>query len=123
MRVLAWNSRGIRSPSTVSQLRESLWELRTELVFISEIKRKKGFVGSVYKKLGFKNRWYVENPIGKSAGLLLGWSKDVTIHQIISSGFSIEVELEPADTKGKIWAVFVYTSNKEKEHLDQWHEL
>lgn len=92
-------------------------------MFISETKRKNGFVGSVCKKLGWKERWYVVDPIGKSAGLLLGWFEDVTIHQIFSSRFSLEVEFETVDTKGKMWAVFIYASNKEKDHMDQWNDL
>lgn len=92
-------------------------------MFISGKKRKKGFVGSVCKKKGWKGRWFVVDLIGKSDGLLLGWTEEVTIHQIISSMFSLEVEFETIDTKGKMWEVFVYANNKEKDRMDQWHEL
>lgn len=123
MRVLAWNCRGLRGLSTVSQQKESLRDLKPDLVFISEKKKKKGFVGSVCKKMGWKDRWFVLDPIGRSAGLLLGWTEEVNTHQIISSRFSLEVEFETIDKKGKMWEVFVSASNKEKDRMDQWHEL
>lgn len=123
MRILAWNCRGLGGPSTVSQLKESLRDFKPGIVFLSETKRKQGFVGSVCKKLGWKDRWYAVDPIGRSASLMVGWSVDVTVHQVISSRFSIEMEVETADTNGKLWVIFVYASNKERERIDQWNEL
>lgn len=52
--------------------------------------------------------------VGRSGGFLLGWSRNVTIYQILSSSFCIEVEFETLETKGKMWGVFVYANNKEK---------
>lgn len=84
MRALAWNCRGLGGPSTVSQLKESLRTFKPELIFLSETKRKRGFVGSICKQLGWKDRWYAVDPVGKSGGLLVGWSEEVKIHQIVS---------------------------------------
>lgn len=64
------------------------------------------------------------DPREKSGGLLLGWSDDGTIYQIHTSQFSIEVELETSEfivhslTNGKMWAVFIYASNKEKVRVE-----
>lgn len=53
----------------------------------------------------------------------MGWDKDVTVHQIVNTSFSIEVEFETSDSGGKMWAIFVYLSNKEKQRKEQWGEL
>lgn len=88
-------------------------------MFICETKRKRGFVSTVCKNLGWGDRWEVVNPIGNSDGLLFGWGKDITIHQIIITDFSMEVELESPETEGRVWAVFLYTSNKENVRKEQ----
>lgn len=84
-----------------------------------ETKRKKGFVGTVCKKLRWNDRWAVVDPIGKSGGLLLSWSEEVIVYQIRSSNFYIDVEFETLETNGRMWATFVYTSNKEKGRAEQ----
>lgn len=102
MRIVAWNCRGLGGPSTVSQLNESLRLFSPELIFVSETKRKQGFVGTVCKKLGWGDRWMVVNPVGRSGGLLLGWADGVTIHQVRTSSFCMEVEFETRETNGKM---------------------
>lgn len=63
------------------------------------------------------------DPIGKSGGLLLGWNDEVQVYQIRCSSFSLEVELETLETNIRMWAIFVYASNKEKVRAEQWEEL
>lgn len=72
MKIMAWNCRELGSPSIISQLKESLRLFKPELVFLCETKRRKGFVGSVCRKLGWGDRWYEVDPEGRSGGLLLG---------------------------------------------------
>lgn len=45
----------------------------TELMFVCETKRKRGFVSTVCKKLGWGDKWYVIDLVGRSGGLLMGW--------------------------------------------------
>lgn len=123
MRLVSWNCRGLGSPSTIPQLRESLRLYKPELVFLCETKRSKGFVGTVCKKLGWGDRWYEVDPEGRSGGLLVGWGHDVIVHQILGCSYSVEVEFETPETKGKIWAIFIYASIKEKLRSEQWREL
>lgn len=123
MRVMSWNCRGLGSPSTVPQLKESLRLFRPELIFLCETKRKHGFVGTVCKKIGWDDRWYAVEPRGRSGGLLLEWNSEVIIYQIISSSFCIEVEFETPHSKGKVWGVFVYASHVESVRAEQWQEL
>lgn len=51
--------------------------------------------------------------MGRSGELLLGWEKEVTIYQVQCTSFSIEVEFETVETKGSMWAIFVYASNRD----------
>lgn len=53
----------------------------------------------------------------------MGWDCAVTVHQLYSTEYSIEVEFESADTKGKLWAIFVYASISEKVRAKQWQAL
>lgn len=69
------------------------------------------------------DRWSVMDPVGMSVGLLLSWTKEVNVYQIKSLTFSLEIEFEMPETNGRIWAVFVYASNKEKVRTEQWEEL
>lgn len=82
------------SLSIVPQLKESIRLFKLELMFICETKRKKYFVGTACKKIGWDDRWIIVDSIGKSGGLLLCWGKDISIYQIITTSFSIEVEFE-----------------------------
>lgn len=132
MRILAWNCRGLGSPSTVPQLKESLRLYKLEIVFLCETKRKSAYVSTVYKELEWANRWKEVDPLGKSGGLLVGWGRDVTIHTIQLSDFCVEVEtiqlsdlvtFEGLETNGRMWAIFVYASIKGGIKSEQWQKL
>lgn len=55
-------------------------------------------MSNMCKKIEWGDRWKAIGPTGRSGGLLVGWETDITIHQIISIEYSIEVELESAET-------------------------
>lgn len=73
--------------------------------------------------MGWGDRWQAIDPTGKSGGLLIGWGIGVTVCQILSTAYIVEVEFEVAEAKGKMWAIFVYASVKDKVRTEQWHEL
>lgn len=54
------------------------------------------------------------DPDERSGGLILVWGKEVTVYHIRNTSFSIEVEFETLESGCKLWAIFVYESNKEK---------
>lgn len=56
---------------TISQLKESKRLYFPNIGFISETKQKQGFVRTVCKRLGVKDRWDIVNSYGKSGGLLV----------------------------------------------------
>lgn len=123
MKILSWNCRGLGSSSTISQLKESLRLLKPELTFICETKRRREFVSKVCSQLGWEDRWFSVDPMGKSGGLLVGWGNGVTIYQIQHTSFSFEIEFEAAGSNGKMWAGFLYASIKDKERHDHWQHL
>lgn len=59
----------------------------------------------------------------RSGGLLLGWGENITIHNIQENAFCVEVEFEGAETNGKMRAIFVYVSTRDRTRSEQWQEL
>lgn len=53
----------------------------------------------------------------------MGWREDVTIHKYVDHNLSLKLNLRILETRGRMWAIFIYASNKEKERVDQWNEL
>lgn len=62
--------------------------------------------------------WYAVEPNGRSGGLLLGWGFGVTIHQIMHTTYTIEVEFASSETIGKVWAFFVYASIRDRDRKE-----
>lgn len=91
-------------------------------MFIGKTKRRKCFVGNVGRKLGWGERWHAIELV-RSGELLLGLGSEITIHQIQSTSYRIEMEFETAETKGRMWVIFVYASIKERTRTGQWQEL
>lgn len=48
-------------------------------------------MSTVYKKMGWGDKWYAVDPIGQNGLLILRWGRDVTIYQIKYTTFSVEV--------------------------------
>lgn len=49
-------------------------------------------------------------PRGFSGGLLLGWSNQLVVRQVISNDFSFESEFEALGLPQSCWGVFVYAN-------------
>lgn len=58
-------------PSTIAQLKESIRLYLPYIIFISETKQKKEFVNTVCKRLKWKYRWEVVEPVGRSGRMLV----------------------------------------------------
>lgn len=116
MRLLAWNCWGLGDPSTISQLKESVRLYLPNITFISETKQKNRFVNTVCRMLKCKDRWEVDDPIGKRGGLLIFWEVNVRICQIVKSDLCIKVECEGESFEGKCWIIFIYLYKYRWQH-------
>ncbi|CAA0813944.1 Unknown protein, partial [Striga hermonthica] len=117
-----WNCRGLGGPSTVSQIKEIFRSHHPHFFFLSETRNSSFFVKSVAKKLGFVDRHALVDPVGLSGGLLLLWSPEIVIVQLITNSCFIAVEFSMAN--GEVsWAIFVYLSACASTRIDQWKLL
>lgn len=74
MKMMVLNCKRLGDPSTISQLKEPYRFFKLQLIFICEMKKKRGFVGTVAKKLGLGSRlWDVVEPCEKGGGMMEGW--------------------------------------------------
>lgn len=120
MKVLSWNCRGLGVPSTISQHKKSIRNHLPDIIFLCETKKTDQFIQTVCRKLIFQTRWASTEPVGLSRGLLLCWSEDTIIHQLIKSKFGFEVEFETPTSHGKCWGVLLYLNPNLKERREQW---
>lgn len=63
------------------------------------------------------------DPVVRSERLLVSWDGELTKHQIKNTTFGLEVEFENTETKGRMWAVFMYASIDENTRTEQWQEV
>lgn len=62
-------------------------------------------------------------PVGRQGGMLLLWSENVRVCQLIKSEFCLEVEIEGPNFIGSWWIVFVYASTDVATRGRQWDFL
>ncbi|KAF7134615.1 hypothetical protein RHSIM_Rhsim08G0178900 [Rhododendron simsii] len=78
MVMLSWNVQGMGRPLTFQILQGLCTTHRPLVVFLMETKNKRSTLEKIRMKLQYNNGCYVD-PIGKSGGLALWWSDEVTI--------------------------------------------
>lgn len=83
-----------------------------------KLRKANEFVSNVCKKLRWEKRWMTVDSVGRSGGLLVGWSDIVTIHSIQACEFC-----EGPETNRRMWAIFVYASIRDRIRAIQWQEL
>ncbi|GER32212.1 non-ltr retroelement reverse transcriptase [Striga asiatica] len=71
----------------------------------------------------FSDRHKTVEPRRLSGGLLLAWSRDVEINQIICDSFHFEVEFRLHHQDQFRWIIFVYLSTDKRIRENQWDEL
>lgn len=87
-------------PFTTSQLKEELRFDLPEVIFLCEIKNKNAFVQAVCKKLRWITNWKIMDLRGLSGGILLGWSQQIQVKQVVSNDFCFEAEIEEVNYPG-----------------------
>jgi len=78
MSLLSWNCRGLGNPRTVRVLHHLVKEKKPEIVFLIETLCRSSTMEKVRCKLGFKGL-FVVNPVGRSGGLALLWSENLSV--------------------------------------------
>ncbi|CAA0837256.1 Unknown protein, partial [Striga hermonthica] len=84
---------------------------------------KNNYIKSVCNNIGFRDRWFAVEPQGLRGGMLVLWSSEVVVKQIISNHFCIQLEVEGIGEVDPIWIVFVYASTDKNERMRQWNFL
>lgn len=123
MKLCSWNCRGLGGSSTISQLKEVLRNHLPNMFFLCETKKKRSFVQTVCRKLKYRIRNIIVDPVGLSGGLLVCWFAGILIKQIVTNSICIEDEYEDLSIVHNCWAIFVY-ANPDKHLLrEQWAYL
>ncbi|XP_071923061.1 uncharacterized protein [Coffea arabica] len=104
MRAVVWNFRDAGSPLTVSQLEEVVRLHSPELVFLAETKNKKYVMNKIRMRLRYDNLFVVD-PIGRAGGLAVVWRKDLVVKRVLSTEFTIELNVERKGTEKDWWFV------------------
>ncbi|CAA0805733.1 Unknown protein, partial [Striga hermonthica] len=92
-------------------------------VFISETRKSKFFVDTVCKKLGFADRRVIVDPVGMSGGLMVGWSREIEVLQVLHSYFCIQIQFKIDQAAPSEWMIFIYGSTDRQTRDLQWKEV
>ncbi|KAK8507800.1 hypothetical protein V6N11_045982 [Hibiscus sabdariffa] len=75
MALMAWNVRGLGNKQTVGALKNASFKFHPSIIFLSETKRKRGYLEKIKRKLKYDNSFYVDL-IGRAGGLALWWTSN-----------------------------------------------
>lgn len=123
MKLVSWNCRGLRGPSTIPQLKESLRRYLPDVIILCETKHGRNFVEKTTKKLQFQNRWAINESRGRKGGMFVAWGPNVDVKQLWMNDFYVELQIEVEGEEGVVWIIFVYASTEAKERQQQWEFL
>ncbi|GER31074.1 RNA-directed DNA polymerase-like protein [Striga asiatica] len=107
----------------VFQIKDSRRIHHPEVIFLSETKKSRAFTKTVCSKLGFKGRWYLEDPVGTRGGLLVMWDSEVEVKVVVGNEFCIQMELRGKGMVEWCWMIFVYMSTDKNTRSRQWEYL
>ncbi|XP_071915285.1 uncharacterized protein [Coffea arabica] len=119
MRAVVWNCRGVGSPLTVPQLKESIKLHSPSLVFLAETKKKKSFLNTVKQRIQF-DHLFVVDPVGLASGLAVLWKKELLDKKVLFSSFTIELLIDDKEAEVEWWCVCVYASTDVRIRREQW---
>lgn len=122
MRVAVWNCRGAGGPLTILQLKEIKLLHSPDLVFLCETKHQQRFMGSVIKRLNFWDSFSV-NSEGKSGGLALLWTNNISVNVIQATSFFIAAHIMDQEARSDWYFVGVYASTDKLKRREQWNAL
>ena len=95
--ILAWNCRGLGSPSTVSAIRRLISSETPQIIFLSETKMKKKEMEEIRRKLRIEGMLVVDcegEGRKRKGGLVLLWKPEINIQLTSMSSNHIDVIVE-----------------------------
>ena len=119
MKVMVWNCQGAGSPLTIPQLREACNLLSPTMIFLCETKNKKLFTEKLQKKLRFDDGVVVES-MNKSGGMTIIWKNEVTVLDVLTTAFTMEVHIMDTETNVDWWFIGLYASTDDQIRRSQW---
>ena len=109
MKIKAWKCQETRSPLTIPQLRKACNLLSPTIVFLCETKNKKLFKEKLQKKLWFDDGVVVE-AMHKSGGMTIMWKNEVTVLDVLTIAFTMEVHIMDTETNLDRCFIGIYSS-------------
>ncbi|KAK8986463.1 hypothetical protein V6N11_010019 [Hibiscus sabdariffa] len=121
MACLAWNVRGLGNKDTVRALRNLCFKYKTDIVFLSETKQKKGYLEKIRTKFKMDNAFYVD-PVGIAGGLALWWKSDVKLSVLYHDNNTID-SIISINGEDDWYGTFIYAPPYEREKQEFWERI
>ena len=122
MKALVWNCQGAGSPLTIPQLREACNLLSPQMVFLCETKNRLQFMERIRKQLRFEKCEVVES-MNKAGGMMVMWNYEVTVVEIKTTAFTMEIHIMDTDKNVDWWFIGIYASTDDQIRRNQWEVL
>jgi len=110
MKIITWNCRGLRNPSTILNLRNLIRSSQVDVLFLSETHYMTDF-GIHLHLLGFDHYFQVNAASNWSGGLLLLWHSNINLTIQQSSQFMIHASVQELD---KAWDMVCFYGQPER---------
>ncbi|KAL5703663.1 hypothetical protein ACHQM5_022190 [Ranunculus cassubicifolius] len=120
--MMAWNCRGIGSPSAIQHLKDLVWEHQPDVMFLSETKAKKRKMLKVQKQIKYQGMEVVD-PIGRSGGLALFWKEGVDLEILIANKNHISGKISNYPANKDWFFSFVYGHPVSHHRKIVWNDL
>ncbi|KAF2313872.1 hypothetical protein GH714_018475 [Hevea brasiliensis] len=113
---------GLGQPQAVLALRELIAKHSPSIVFLMETKRKRKYLESVRRQLGFTNEFYVD-PYGLLGGLALWWTEDTQISVLNACPNFVDCDIVLTGQKMNWRTTFVYGWPATKDRNSFWEDM
>ncbi|XP_071933724.1 uncharacterized protein [Coffea arabica] len=122
MTALVWNCQGAASPLTISQLMEACNLLSPQIVFQCETKNRLQFMERIRRQLRFEQCEVVES-MNKAGGMMVMWNYEVTVVEIKTTAFTMELHIMDTDKNEDWWFIGIYASIDDQIRRKQWEAV
>lgn len=118
MKILSWNTRGLREKSKTMAVKRSLKRLNPDLVLIQETKKKNidaAFIKELWssKDIG----WSFVDAIGRFGRILTMWNESkIPVNEVLKGGYSLSIKCLTINKK-ICWITNVHGPNDYREEV------